>query len=141
VDEFIIRSSVDDTRIEFSERLPDNAALPIESYAVKITRIDLHAAARVWAGYTRSNPTEWFSELAERWSGWQGERKWQSLEGELRLAASHDRRGHISIRIELRCGPIDYDWTVAATVSVDAGQLDGVAMHAIIFFGEDGRYE
>jgi hypothetical protein len=141
LDEFTIKSSVDDSRIEFSDRLPDSRASPIESFVVKVARCDLYAAAKVWTGYTGSQPAEWWCGLAENWRGWPGELQWESLEHELRLVATNDRRGHIAIRIQLRSGFRDYDWSVAATVMVDAGQLEGLAKHAISFFGEDGRYQ
>ena len=141
MDEFAIKSSVDDSLIEFSNRLPDERALPIELFSVRVSRSDLFAAAGVWASYTGSNPAKWFLELAENWRGWQGERQWESIEHELRLVATNDRRGHVAIRIRLRSGFWNDDWSVEATVQVDAGQLDGFARHAIKFFGEDGRYQ
>jgi hypothetical protein len=141
VDEFIIKSSVDDLRIEFFDRLPESRTSPIDSFVVKVTRYDLFTATKVWAGYTSSHPAEWFCELAESWRGWQGERQWESMEHELRLVATNDRRGHIALGIQLRSGFSDYDWSVAATIMVDAGQLEGVAKHAVSFFGEEGRYQ
>jgi uncharacterized protein DUF6228 len=141
MDEFVIRSSVDDSRLEFFDRSPDDRSLPIESFALKVARRDLFATASIWAGYTGSHPAKWFLEVAENWRGWQGDRRWESMEHELRLVATNDRRGHIAITIRLRSGICEHDWSVAATLKVDAGQLDEIARHAVKFFGEDGRYQ
>jgi len=141
VDEFVVKSSVNDARFEFFDRLPVNPVSPIESFGVKLSRYDLRAVTKVWASYTGAHPAQWFCELAGKWHGWQAELQWESLEQEVRLAATHDRFGHIAIRIELRSGLWIDDWSVAATVTVDAGQLEGLARHAISFFGEDGTYK
>ena len=44
--DFIIKSSVDDSAIEFSNRLPEESALPIDSFAIKVSRSDLFAATQ-----------------------------------------------------------------------------------------------
>src|SRR5687768_17215738 len=106
---FAIKSSHDDCTLEFFDRVPHDPAAPIESFFVKISRVDLSAVARVYAGYPHSSPTLWLCELAQNWMGWYGERVWESLEGELTLSAKNDRRGHIAITVTLRSGHYDYD--------------------------------
>jgi hypothetical protein len=82
------------------------------------------------------DPARLFAEMARPGSGWHGELVWESLEGELALRCSHDHLGHISIRIELRSGPMPDDWRVAATVMAEAGQLERIARDAAAFFGQ-----
>jgi hypothetical protein len=138
MDVFEIKSSKDDCALEFFDRVPEDRSSPLESFNAKVTRCDLYGAVNVWAGYAKFHPGHWFRELAENWRGWEGERKWASLEGEITLSATNDRRGHVAMRVQMRSGFWDNDWHVTATVQVDPGQLDGFARHAAMFFGKEG---
>jgi hypothetical protein len=41
-----------------------------------------------------------FRELADRsWNGWEGTKSYRSLEGQLTLAATRDRLGHLFLRV------------------------------------------
>ncbi|MDI6105593.1 DUF6228 family protein [Actinoplanes sp. NEAU-A12] len=66
----------------------------------------------------------WTAELAESYVGWDGVRSWRSLEHDLRIDATHDRRGHVSLRFAVR-GPRGYEadaWEASACVQLDAGE-------------------
>jgi len=138
LDEFVITSADNDCALEFFQRLPNDRSLPVEYVNVKLTRQDLFAAALVWMGYEHyfSSPLAWFSDLANLWTGWEGERTWESIEHGLRLSAVHDRRGHVKLDVTLRSGFWENDWLVRATVQVEAGQLERMARHAASFFGK-----
>lgn len=71
-----------------------------------------------------------FRRLADDWRGWEGERTWSSLEGDLDLSATHDGLGHIALEVRLRSGPYAEDWLVRGTIWLDAGQLNAVARDA-----------
>jgi len=68
-----------------------------------------------------------FSDLAAHWQGWSGKKEWGSLEGELSFTATSDSTGHTSLVVRLRSGPYPYDWTLTATLLIDAGQLEPIA--------------
>src|SRR5947209_4507718 len=102
MDEFTIKSSLDDCSLKFCNRNPDDRSASIDNFDVEITRCDLFAKATVYAGYTAAHPAPWLRELAQKWQGLNDQFVWKSLEGELSLAASRDRFGHITIRVELR---------------------------------------
>ena len=138
MDEFVIKSSDDDCTIVFCGREPEDAGRPLDYFHVRISRSDLSATARVWAGHPLAHPSNWLHELARTWQSWRGELVWNSLERELALVATRDRFGHITIRIELRSGFMEHDWSLRAFVVVDAGQLDGLARQAERFFGKEG---
>ena len=80
-----------------------------------------------WAGF--------FRDLARDWRGWDGERVVESTEGHLRLSCSADRLGHVSICVGLAGDWGPSAWQAQATVSLDAGSLDEVALRARQFFG------
>jgi hypothetical protein len=68
--------------------------------------------------------TSWAAELAESYPGWDGVRSWKSLEHDLRIDATHDRRGHVSLRFVIR-GPRGYEpdaWEASVCVNLDAGE-------------------
>jgi hypothetical protein len=72
---------------------------------------------------------EYFGELAADWRGWSGERRWESLEGDVELVAVHDGRGTITLRAGLRMFA-QHRWTVSAELLLDAGGLDRLAREA-----------
>jgi uncharacterized protein DUF6228 len=61
-----------------------------------------------------------FEALADSWRGWEGERTFNSLEGEFEVAARHD--GHVRLAIRLRRVDGPSLWTVHAEVTVDPGE-------------------
>lgn len=64
------------------------------------------------------------ADLAKSYQGWDGVRGWESLEHDLRIAATHDRRGHVSLRFVIR-GPRGYDlggWEASVMVALDADE-------------------
>ncbi|WP_235945120.1 DUF6228 family protein [Verrucosispora sioxanthis] len=66
----------------------------------------------------------WTDSLAESFYGWDGVRSWQSLEHELRIDATHDGRGHVSLRFVIR-GPQGYEaeaWEASVVVTLDSGE-------------------
>jgi hypothetical protein len=136
LDEFLIPSAAGCGGLRFYDRSPVDRAVTLERIGAQVTDHNLSAAALVYAGYVPTSLAQLFAEMARQWSGWHGELVWESLEGELALRCTNDRRGHISIRIVLRSGPMPDDWLVEATIMVEAGQLERIARHAVAFFGE-----
>ncbi|MBQ1049292.1 hypothetical protein KBX50_12575 [Micromonospora sp. C51] len=66
----------------------------------------------------------WTDSLAESFYGWDGVRSWQSLEHELRIDATHDGRGLVSLRFVIR-GPQGYEaeaWEASVVVTLDSGE-------------------
>lgn len=134
MDEFLIPSTTGSGGLAFSNREPADHTDPIAKFFVRVTERDLSAAAEVYDGFV-PHPGSLFTEMASQWSGWSGELVWESFENELILRCTHDRLGHVSIRVELRSGPTNEDWRVEATVAVEAGQLESIARRAESFFG------
>jgi uncharacterized protein DUF6228 len=135
MDTFLIRSANSGGSLEFFDRSPIDPQEPIGEFWVRVIDHDLSATGRVYAGYASSHPAHIFAEMARQWSGWKGDKAWESLEGEMRLRCSHDRLGHIRIAIELQSGPYDWEWHVRAAIMAEAGQLDRIASDAAEFFG------
>ncbi len=63
-----------------------------------------------------------FSDLADSWRGWEGEKSWESIEHDLRVTATSDPLGHCLLTFTLRDGP-NYTWeTVVGGFKIDAGE-------------------
>ncbi|HWL63284.1 MAG TPA: DUF6228 family protein [Steroidobacteraceae bacterium] len=77
---------------------------------------------------------EFFESLAEDWQGWPEARGYESLDGTLRIAATHDRvravRFEIRLRGDARSG---FDWAASHRLSVESGHLGKLAAAARAF--------
>jgi Family of unknown function (DUF6228) len=74
---------------------------------------------------------EYFEALAKDWRGWGGERRWESLEGDVELVAVHDGLGTITLRANFRTEAFaQHRWTASAELLLDAGGLDRLARQA-----------
>jgi hypothetical protein len=71
-----------------------------------------------------------FKDVAADWKGWRGEKRWESLEGDVSLVATHDGGGHVDLIVELRpqTAPghrgIEQIWKLEGVLQLEAGQLD-----------------
>jgi hypothetical protein len=70
----------------------------------------------------------YFAALATDWRGWSGARTWGTRP--LTLSATHDGLGHIAVVIALEQIRDRDEWSVQATITLDAGQLDAAARQA-----------
>jgi hypothetical protein len=100
-------------------------------FLASVSATGIRAQARV-GRYMAQRLDDLFAYLAANWKGWTGERTWESLEGELRLAATCDRTGHVRINIHLHDGAPAL-WKVNTSVMVEAGQLERLAEEAVAF--------
>lgn len=92
-----------------------------DRYAVSIEAPGLAAATSVWEHRSGDGFSEFAAALNQDWRGWDGLRSWASLEGELRLSASNDEFGVVTVRVELTEQTRPGEWRAAATMSLGAG--------------------
>jgi uncharacterized protein DUF6228 len=119
---FLIRSTVGGTEmmLEYQDR---------DSYLVTLKGPDLEARGKVWNG-VGTGLGDFVAELARSWRGWDGLRKWSSMEGELELEAVMDRTGHVHLTVALQYR-LPVLWRVQLQLVVEAGQLDRLAADAM----------
>jgi hypothetical protein len=79
--------------------------------------------------------SEFFADIAQNWRGWEGKKEKESLEHHLRVVATSDSLGHISLRVYLRDVFSGSDWRAEDVISMEAGQLEAVAAQAKRYFG------
>jgi hypothetical protein len=69
--------------------------------------------------------SQFVQTLADDWRGWDGVRRWTSMENELTLDAQHDGRAYVSIGVTLReTGPSweDTRWSARTVFVLEAGE-------------------
>jgi hypothetical protein len=91
-------------------------------YAEACLRVPgLESRLRVSAHYALGfdDLVAFFGQLAADWRGWRGERTYESLEGDLRLAATHD--GMCGSRSSSDTSQPD-GWSVTAVIRLDPGE-------------------
>jgi hypothetical protein len=131
--QFELHCTTSDTVLRFSGEVPRGADAD-GWFLVSLEGGELSASVRVYD----IHPHHWslfFEQLAEHWRGWPGERSHESLEHHLRLSASTDSLGHISLRLLLRGIDSGSNWRAEETLFLEAGQLERVAKAARRFFG------
>jgi hypothetical protein len=106
----------------------------LSSYGVSLMASGFSASVRVENPGYGFPPSKFFSELAEKWRGWQGQIKWRSMEAELELIAASDPVGHIWITANVRPDAHPARWRATASVMVEAGQLQRLSHDFSAFF-------
>lgn len=109
------------TKLVFSD--PDaDMTVPAQYLSVTVESADMRASRQVYEGYDDgfSSLARYFRDLANDWRGWQGSRDYESIEGDLRLQATHD--GHVNLRVLLWESAVPRGWRVEVEVRLDAGE-------------------
>jgi hypothetical protein len=97
----------------------------IRSFTVELTDDGLSATTSATnAAHDLTELSAFLQTLADDWRGWGGTRTWQSMEGELRLDASHDGKRLVTLRITV--GPRttygSAPWSASAVFHVEPGE-------------------
>lgn len=77
---------------------------------------------------------DFFESLAEDSQGWPETRGYESLDGTLSIAATHDRAGSVRFEVKVRAGDRSgFDWSATHRLTVGTGSLGGLAAGARAF--------
>ena len=92
----IIKCTMTYDELELSEREGLRRTDGSEYFRVAIRSHNLSASIQVYAWNSFGSRLEqFFEDVAANWRRWDGEKKWNSLEGELSLVCTSDKLGHI----------------------------------------------
>ena len=134
----IIKSVHGAGKLEIAEEDPGDSAGRFESLLVTLKSEALFASARIYNDHYADGVrglSGFFDDLAANWRGWQEAKRWESLEGDFKLACVSDGLGHVEIRVELSSVITDpVEWNVRCSLWVEAGQLDSIAEDFRKFF-------
>lgn len=131
---FSLKSADSSVRIEFVGSVPDGLN-DWDGSTLDITLSGGAVHASVSAYDVRFHQwAEFFATLASDWHSLSGELEHESLEGHLRLTATVDRLGHVTLRVRLCGGSSPTDWMAQDVIALEIGQLESIAARARSFF-------
>jgi hypothetical protein len=106
-------------------------------WKVALTTTSLTATVWTNSGEDGQSLVRFFEELARSWKGWEGERELWATHDFL-LAATHDGAGHVTLWVQLglQTSPPSKQWFASAPISLEAGELDGIARTARLLLDE-----
>ena len=123
-----IKSAESDTNLRFSDIQGDY-------FLASLAGHNFSATVRVWAYTDPHGLDNLFQTMATSWRGWDGEKKWSSIEGEFAISCTHDKLGHIMFDIEMKQDfGTPETWHLKVHIVVEAGQLEAIAKEAKKFF-------
>lgn len=109
-----------------------------EGYFVEIKDGKCFAKQFVY-DYT-SSPMSFFKEIAKEWKGWGSDKVYESIEGQLKLKANHDGKGHITLEVILSPANNVNVWELKHFITLEVAQLDEIANQMDYFFnGAKGK--
>ncbi len=96
----IIKCCENGGELEFSEKEGLSRSAGKEYFRVTIRSNNLLSFTDVYAfDPFDSNLVRFFEDVAENWQGFDGEKKWSSLEGEFILICTSDNLGHFALEV------------------------------------------
>lgn len=104
----------------------DYVSRPPEVVVAELELQGLVASVRVIHNYSTGflDLADFFRGLAADWRGWTGVRRWESIEGDLRIEARH-KYGHVQLRVTLRraqAGWGNEGWSATGDLTIEPGE-------------------
>ena len=102
-------------------------------YRTELQGRALHVAT-VIADDNPASFLEFFESLSRDWQGWPETRGYESLDGALHIAATHDGLESVRFEVRLRAGARSgFDWSITHRISVATTELAQLAQAARAF--------
>ena len=99
---------------------------------IRVSSPGLNASATAnledWNG-GRKALIEYFQDLAQSWRGWTDAKEWRDASATCNLSATHDGKGLVVLRVQLRSLPYQWPghWTTVVDIPLEPGALDQTA--------------
>ncbi len=116
---FVITSARPGGRLTFRWTRPSFLEVLLEDHGLRAVS-EIHAIVSGPANL----PTSFFEDVANNWRGWRGAKEWSSYEGDFKLSATSDGKGHVFLRVSLGAGASDDLWRAETQLLLEAGQLE-----------------
>ncbi|WP_196158626.1 DUF6228 family protein [Reinekea sp. G2M2-21] len=91
----------------------------VEYYDLHLRSDAMNATIKVENSAYAVSVWDFFKELDDNWSGWDGQKSWRALEDEFRLEATMSKTGHINLCF--RFNLYDYQWLAIANICIESG--------------------
>ena len=129
-----IKSACGKSALEIAAWHTDDPARRFDYLNVTLNAAGLRASTRIYNlhyGDGAESIPSFFEDIAMNWRGWRGEKRWESVEGDLKMACTSDPLGHINLEVELRSYAGDpFVWDVRCSLILESWQLDVLAREA-----------
>jgi hypothetical protein len=136
-----IRSANVTSVLEITAWQTDDPTRRFDYLDVTLNSTGLRASTRIYNVEYRGDVSTllaFFLDVAGNWRGWPGEKRWESIESDLKLTCTSTSLGSINVCVELYSHMADpFIWDVRHTLMLESWQLDELAARAEKFF----RYE
>lgn len=104
------------------------------TYQVQLHAHGLRATVEITSVHDDALPA-FLRDVADDFRGWPGVRHWRSLEDQLRLEATHDRLGHVTVLTRLRPRAYLSHWDVCLPLTIEAGaEMTALADTLTLFY-------
>lgn len=115
------------------ERLKRWANGTIDSVLVTVDLQGLRASQRVVAVNEFCDLVAFFKNMSAQWRGWKEPLLYESLEGDLRINATHD--GHVRLELDISQTSVPGGWRMSGELVLDSGdELSNSAKQIESFF-------
>ncbi|TWI46328.1 hypothetical protein IQ22_04479 [Pseudomonas duriflava] len=95
---------------------------------------DVFFFKRVW-GYTDCNLlVDLFAYMAKEWKGWDGEINWASIEQELSITCTSDKKGHIAVKLMFSQYEGAEPWEAQVVLNLESGVMEKASKDIKAFF-------
>jgi hypothetical protein len=131
-----IKTASGTSGLEIAARQTTDPAHHFDYLEVTLYATGLRASNRIYNLYYADGADSlpaFFKDMAMNWRGWDGEKCWESVEGELKLTCTHTNKplGHVILIVELRSHVDDpFIWDVRCSLGLELWQLGMLANEA-----------
>lgn len=133
-DTLVIKSANGEGALEIAAWQTDDASRRLECLDVVLTAGGLRASTRVYNLDYGGEPGDlpaFLQDVASNWRGWPGEKRWKSIEGDLKLICTITTLGLITVVVELQSYDGDpFTWDARCKLVLESWQLDPMAAQA-----------
>ena len=77
-----------------------------------------------------------FETMANNWKGWKGKLTWESLEGEMKIVAKSDSRGHAILDLTFQDFLGQTPWSADVELTLETMQVEQAYRHLAKFFSK-----
>ena len=132
MDAFTIKSANSDASLIFNQSTGEDFVVEFQSMQLKVVQ--------AVCGYTDPQGiARLFQEAAGHSKPWQGQLEYRSLEQEFSLSAACSPLGIVTLAVAFSRIGVASEWSAAATLQVEFGQLAVLASNAQRFFSAVAR--
>jgi hypothetical protein len=133
-----IKSASGRSALEINAWRTDDPARRFDYLDVTLTAAGLRASTRVYnflhADHLVSLPS-FLRDVADNWRGWRGEKRWESVEADLKLTCTSAPLGQVTVVVELDSSADDpFVWNARGSLVLESWQLELLAGRAKRFF-------